>query len=102
MAGKPAKRAFFRTVTVPVGRGRGEPAQRTSARGRTARAPWTTLAIAALLASLFLPLGAEKAVALRQTYVFDGSGWGHGVGMCQYGARGMAAAGFDYRGVLTY
>ena len=41
-------------------------------------------------------------MALRQTYVFDGSGWGHGVGMCQYGARGMAAAGFDYRGVLTY
>lgn len=59
-------------------------------------------AIISLLAALFFPLGPGEALALRQSYVFDGSGWGHGVGMCQYGARGMAAAGRDYRSILTY
>ena len=31
-----------------------------------------------------------------------GHGWGHGVGMCQWGARGMAMKGFDYRSILDY
>ncbi len=58
---------------------------------------------AAAAALLFcFPPGGGKALALRETYVFDGSGWGHGVGMCQYGARGMAAAGFNYQQILTY
>lgn len=30
----------------------------------------------------------------------DGSGNGHGVGMCQWGAVGRARAGFSYRGIL--
>ncbi len=30
-----------------------------------------------------------------ETVVFEGKGWGHGVGMCQIGARGMAKAGHD-------
>ena len=28
-------------------------------------------------------------------------GFGHGVGLCQYGADGMAAAGFDCRQILA-
>ncbi len=36
------------------------------------------------------------------TFVFSGEGWGHGVGMSQYGAKGMAAAGFDYEEILTH
>lgn len=32
--------------------------------------------------------------------VLDGHGWGHGVGMCQYGAAGFAARGADYRSIL--
>ncbi len=36
------------------------------------------------------------------TFVFSGEGWGHGVGMSQYGAKGMAAAGFDYKEILTH
>lgn len=31
-----------------------------------------------------------------------GSGWGHGLGMSQYGARGMAQEGFDYKEILQY
>ncbi|HEX3032525.1 MAG TPA: SpoIID/LytB domain-containing protein [Bacillota bacterium] len=34
--------------------------------------------------------------------VFKGSGWGHGLGMSQWGARGMAEAGNDYRSILQY
>lgn len=34
---------------------------------------------------------------------FEGQGYGHGVGMCQWGAKGMADAGFSYRDILkTY
>ena len=33
---------------------------------------------------------------------FQGGGWGHGVGMCQDGARGMASRGFGYRAILAH
>ena len=33
---------------------------------------------------------------------FAGGGWGHGVGMSQYGARGMANLGYTYRQILTH
>ncbi|MGH9334202.1 MAG: hypothetical protein ACRD21_10685, partial [Vicinamibacteria bacterium] len=35
-------------------------------------------------------------------WVFTGRGWGHGVGLCQVGAYGMAAAGFSYRDILSH
>ncbi len=35
-------------------------------------------------------------------YQFSGLGWGHGVGLCQWGARGMAEAGKDYASILKY
>lgn len=31
-----------------------------------------------------------------------GKGWGHGVGMCQWGALGMARQQFNYRQILSY
>src|SRR5690606_24953957 len=31
-----------------------------------------------------------------------GDGWGHGVGMSQYGARALALAGYDYSRILAY
>jgi SpoIID/LytB domain protein len=33
-------------------------------------------------------------------YVFYGAGWGHGVGLCQGGATGRAAAGADFAQIL--
>ncbi|MGB9920114.1 MAG: SpoIID/LytB domain-containing protein [Moorellales bacterium] len=33
---------------------------------------------------------------------FSGRGYGHGVGMSQWGARGMAAEGYGYRDILEY
>jgi stage II sporulation protein D len=34
--------------------------------------------------------------------VFTGIGYGHGVGLCQWGAKQRAGDGFDYREILTY
>lgn len=35
-------------------------------------------------------------------FVFYGGGWGHGVGMDQSGAAGMADAGYDFRSILDH
>lgn len=35
-------------------------------------------------------------------FVFDGAGWGHGVGLCQIGAAVMAHRGYDYRSILRH
>jgi stage II sporulation protein D len=34
--------------------------------------------------------------------VFAGKGWGHGVGLCQVGAYGMALRGADYKEILGH
>src|SRR5690606_37417638 len=34
--------------------------------------------------------------------VVNGDGWGHGVGMSQYGARALANAGYDYGRILAF
>ncbi|MCT4685960.1 SpoIID/LytB domain-containing protein [Vallitalea sp.] len=38
----------------------------------------------------------------KDTYIFVGQGWGHGVGMSQSGAKGMALEGFTYDEILKY
>jgi stage II sporulation protein D len=35
-------------------------------------------------------------------YVVSGSGWGHNVGMSQYGARAMANLGFTYQDIIKF
>lgn len=37
-----------------------------------------------------------------QSVLFAGKGWGHGVGLCQVGAYGMALRGADYRKILQH
>ena len=39
-------------------------------------------------------------LSAAEGYLFNVWGYGHGVGMCQQGAEGMAAAGYDYRAIL--
>ena len=42
-------------------------------------------------------------IGMRGYYVdFIGKGWGHGVGLCQWGARGMAEQQFTYKQILSY
>ena len=46
-----------------------------------------------------------NVVKLRKTATgvkFNGSGWGHGVGMSQWGARQMAQEGYKYDEILKY
>ncbi len=44
-----------------------------------------------------------KIVLLGDNWAFmSGRGWGHGVGMCQCGAEGMARAGHTATGILGY
>src|SRR3954449_2157557 len=57
----------------------------------------TTLLIA--LALLAIPAPASDA-SIR--YVIKGAGFGHGVGMSQYGADGYAQHGKDYRYILDH
>ena len=35
-------------------------------------------------------------------FVFSGRGWGHGVGMCQFGAKKLAELGYDAVGILQH
>jgi stage II sporulation protein D len=35
-------------------------------------------------------------------FLFQGRGFGHGVGLCQWGAEGMAQAGWNYREILAH
>ncbi len=35
-------------------------------------------------------------------FIFIGNGWGHGVGMCQWGAKKMAEIGYKYYQILRY
>lgn len=44
----------------------------------------------------------KKYSLICDEYVFDGSGWGHGVGMSQNGAIGMAKEGFTYDEILKW
>jgi stage II sporulation protein D len=48
------------------------------------------------LSSLAFTVKAEKG-----TFVLSGKGNGHGAGMCQWGAAGMAKAGLDHRAILS-
>ncbi len=51
----------------------------------------------AKLKSTFFQVSVEDGA-----FVFKGSGAGHGVGMCQWGARGQAEEGRNYRQILAF
>jgi stage II sporulation protein D len=57
-----------------------------------------TAVLTALLACLALPATA----AASTTFVVKGRGFGHGIGMSQYGSQGFALHGWDYRRILAH
>src|SRR5882724_2085665 len=57
----------------------------------------TRLLLAALACLLAVP-----AAASAKSWVVKGAGFGHGVGMSQYGAYGYAKHGFKYDQILTH
>jgi stage II sporulation protein D len=64
----------------------------------------TLTTVLALAAAVVLPGGATAApratTAATAQLVAEGGGWGHGVGMSQFGAEGYAAHGKRYRWIL--
>ncbi|MEA3506523.1 MAG: SpoIID/LytB domain-containing protein, partial [Elusimicrobiota bacterium] len=38
----------------------------------------------------------------KKNFLFYGRGWGHGAGMCQWGAKGQAEAGKSYKDILKF
>ena len=44
----------------------------------------------------------QTMVLNRRILTVNGAGYGHGVGMCQWGAAGLAASGRDWREILHY
>jgi stage II sporulation protein D len=54
------------------------------------------LLICALALACAAPAGAGTV------YLIDGRGWGHGIGMSQYGARGYAESGWGYGRILAH
>jgi stage II sporulation protein D len=44
----------------------------------------------------------EKALVGSPTFVISGRGWGHGVGMAQWGAYGFAQQGASYEDILAH
>src|SRR5579872_76588 len=66
-----------------------------------------TVVIRRLLLSLLLSGAAAGAAGTSSAlaagdFVIQGGGFGHGIGMSQYGAYGYAQAGYDYRYILTH
>jgi SpoIID/LytB domain protein len=48
------------------------------------------------------PASAQDPAATPAQFILDGAGWGHGVGMSQWGAYGMAQAGYDAASIAAH
>lgn len=46
--------------------------------------------------------GDARAVSKTQSFLFNGQGYGHGLGLSQWGAKGMADEGYDYQSILKH
>jgi stage II sporulation protein D len=57
-----------------------------------------------LLTAIFglLAVPASAGAATRLIFIIKGAGFGHGIGMSQYGAEGFAKHGWDYRQILGH
>jgi SpoIID/LytB domain protein len=58
--------------------------------------------LALLIAALISTAAPAQAIEIPQTFEFTGSGYGHGVGMSQIGARSRALAGESASAILNY
>ena len=76
----------------------------------TVMQPISPIGIISRLLGGFIPQTSLPALAEKQeivsasasTFTFQGSGWGHHVGMSQHGAKGMAEQGFSYTDILRF
>jgi stage II sporulation protein D len=62
----------------------------------------SALAVAVCAGGAAARVNVTPAVPTAPTYVLLGHGWGHGIGMSQYGANGYAEQGFGYAEILAH
>ena len=55
-----------------------------------------------LFSSAFIIEANSTANSLASRFIFKGAGWGHGVGLCQIGALGMALNGSSFEKILSH
>ena len=60
------------------------------------------LEIRRILSDSHLKSSAFDVEMTDEKVILHGSGWGHGVGLCQIGAAVMASEGYDYRQILEH
>lgn len=60
------------------------------------------LEIRRILSESHLKSSAFEAVVEDDRVIFNGAGWGHGVGLCQIGAAVMASEGYTYKEILAH
>ncbi|MGE5691581.1 MAG: SpoIID/LytB domain-containing protein [Pseudomonadota bacterium] len=60
------------------------------------------LAASAASARPYAPVGSAATAPAQPTFVINGRGWGHGVGMSQWGAYGYATRGWAYDRIVAH
>lgn len=108
---KSEARAFFGsgiysqnyTITAPEGNS----VCIIGATGKTTKSVPTLVSVTGKLNTNLCILGANGVKTTVKgggngNYVFNGKGYGHGIGMSQNGARGMAKLGYTYDQILTH
>ena len=55
-----------------------------------------------LLLAVFVILASAPVASGKTLFVLTGRGWGHAVGMSQWGAYGLATQGQTYRQILAH
>ena len=58
--------------------------------------------VTGVVAVAFAALVAAASAGAQTTFVVEGRGWGHGVGLSQYGAYGYALHGWGYERILAH
>ena len=82
----------------------GQPVQKVAAAGARVASASGIKDLEQGLERIAVSNGRDRASASKYPtrFIFNGRGWGHGLGMSQWGAKGMAEAGDSYMDILQY
>ena len=80
----------------------GSPQTSTRNRGARRRTLAVASALAVLAGVLALVLAPAANAVAKWTMIMEGRGWGHGIGMSQYGADGYALHGWTYDAIIKH
>jgi len=81
---------------------RGSPAARCARIARLGRRSKLALAGAVAALTLLIAAGPAGALSSESAFLINGHGWGHGIGMSQWGSYGYAKHGWTYKAILKH